>query len=179
MCGPKYGPKLRKPLRREKNKNGQTRSPNSIVFEEREASTSLIRRMKNSKKSFRMRGESWKCILTRLCRAKREQKARPAHWKLERGLMHPTRFQKRSIACKVEAHESTRQRVEPPLLKHHEDHIAGKGYNSMSHKNLAHKFISYASSNENSGCEGSSGQGMEEARSMAPGQSQEQKEGYL
>ena len=27
------------------------------------------------------------------------------------------------------------------LPKHHEDHIAGKGYNSLLHYNLVHKFI--------------------------------------
>ena len=37
--------------------------------------------------------------------------------------------------CIVESHESTRQRVEP-----HEDHIAGKGFTSMTHYNLVHKF---------------------------------------
>ena len=41
----------------------------------------------------------------------------------------------------MESHESTRQRVEPSLPKHHEDHIAGKGYTSMIHYNLVHNFI--------------------------------------
>ena len=41
----------------------------------------------------------------------------------------------------MEAHESTRQRVESSLPKDHEDHIAGKGYNSMAHNHLVHKFI--------------------------------------
>ena len=44
-------------------------------------------------------------------------------------------------ACIVESHESTRQRLESALPKDHEDHIAGKGYNSMTHCNLVHKFI--------------------------------------
>ena len=39
------------------------------------------------------------------------------------------------------AHESTTRRLESTLPKDHEDHTAGKGYNSMSHKNLVHKFI--------------------------------------
>ena len=43
-------------------------------------------------------------------------------------------------ACTVEAHESTRQRLES-LPKDREDHIAGKGYNSMTQYNLVHKFI--------------------------------------
>ena len=37
--------------------------------------------------------------------------------------MHTTRFQKTKHACIVEAHESTRQCLEPCLPKNHEDHI--------------------------------------------------------
>ena len=36
---------------------------------------------------------------------------------------------------------SPRQRLESSLPKDHEDHIAGKGYNSMTHYNMVHKFI--------------------------------------
>ena len=81
----------------------------------------------------------------------------------------------------VESHESTRQRVEPSLPTNHEDHIAGKGYYSMNHYNLVHEFIPMPQAMKNSGSEGSSGQGMEEARnnpSMATGESQEQQGGY-
>ena len=34
MCGPKYGPTLGVPLRREKNKNGQTKSQNSMMLDQ-------------------------------------------------------------------------------------------------------------------------------------------------
>ena len=44
-------------------------------------------------------------------------------------------------ACIVEAYESTRQRLESSPPEDHEDHIAGEGYNSMTHYNLVHKFI--------------------------------------
>ena len=44
--------------------------------------------------------------------------------------------------CLVEAHESTRKRLERTLPKDHDDRIAGKGFNSLSRSNLAHKFIS-------------------------------------
>ena len=43
--------------------------------------------------------------------------------------------------CPVESHESTWQRVESSQLKNHEDHIAGKGFTSISHYDLVHKFI--------------------------------------
>ena len=36
---------------------------------------------------------------------------------------------------------STIKRLESTLPKDHEDHIAGKGYKSMSHYNLVHKFL--------------------------------------
>ena len=40
----------------------------------------------------------------------------------------------------VESHESTRQRAESSESKNH-DHIAGKGFTSMSHYNLVHNII--------------------------------------
>ena len=45
------------------------------------------------------------------------------------------------LACILEASESTRLRVGESLPTYHEDHIAGKGYNSLQHYNLVHKFI--------------------------------------
>ena len=40
---------------------------------------------------------------------------------------------KSKIACILEASESTRMRMEETLPKYHEDHIAGKGDNSLQH----------------------------------------------
>ena len=54
--------------------------------------------------------------------------------------------------------------MELSLLKGHEDHIAGKGYNSRNHYNLVHKFIPNAASSGNSGCRGSSGKRIEKTR---------------
>ena len=48
---------------------------------------------------------------------------------------------KTEYACIVEADESTIKRKEGTLHNGHEDHIAGKGMNSLSHYNLVHKFI--------------------------------------
>ena len=48
---------------------------------------------------------------------------------------------KSKLACTLEASESTRLRVGESLPNHHEDHIAGKGDNSLQHKNLVHIFI--------------------------------------
>ena len=43
--------------------------------------------------------------------------------------------------CILEADESTRMRMGNSIPHHHEDHIAGKGENSLQHYNLVHKFI--------------------------------------
>ena len=48
---------------------------------------------------------------------------------------------KTRLACILEADESTRLRMGESLPNHHEDHIAGKGNNSLQHYNLVHKFI--------------------------------------
>ena len=48
---------------------------------------------------------------------------------------------KSKFACILEASESTRLRMEESLPNNHEDHMAGKGDNSLQHHNLVHKFI--------------------------------------
>ena len=56
------------------------------------------------------------------------------------GVVHPIKLKTR-LACILEAGESTRLRMGESLQNHHEDHIAGKGENSLQHYNLVHKFI--------------------------------------
>ena len=48
---------------------------------------------------------------------------------------------KSKLACILDASESTRLRMEESLPNRHEDHIAGKGDNSLQQYNLVHKFI--------------------------------------
>ena len=48
---------------------------------------------------------------------------------------------KTKYACIGQADESTRIRLERISYRHHEDHIATKRRNSLSHYNLVHKFI--------------------------------------
>ena len=48
---------------------------------------------------------------------------------------------KSKLACILSASESTRLRMGESLPIHREDHIAGKGENSLQHYNLVHKFI--------------------------------------
>ena len=48
---------------------------------------------------------------------------------------------KSKFACILEASEPTRMRMAESIPKYHEDHVAGKGDNSLQHYNMAHKFI--------------------------------------
>ena len=48
---------------------------------------------------------------------------------------------KTKLACILEADESTRLRMGNSVPNYHEDHIAGKGDNSLQHYNLVHNFI--------------------------------------
>ena len=48
---------------------------------------------------------------------------------------------KTKLACILEADESTRMRMGNSIPSNHEDHIAGKGENSLQHFNLVHKYI--------------------------------------
>ena len=47
---------------------------------------------------------------------------------------------KTRLACILETDESKRLRMGNSIPQHHEDHIAGKGENSLQHYNLVHKF---------------------------------------
>ena len=55
-------------------------------------------------------------------------------------MVHPIKL-KQDFACILEASDSTRLRMGESLPNHHEDHIVGKGNNSLKHFNLVHKFI--------------------------------------
>ena len=70
------------------------------------------------------------------------------------------KIKKSKLACILEASEFTRMCMEESLPEYHEDHIAGKGENSLQHYNLVHKFIPMPQSYENACSESSGGQGM-------------------
>ena len=78
--------------------------------------------------------------------------ARVRNWKRQLLLLFPAKIMKncgsggsdknkRKLACILEANECTRMRVGNSEPSNHEDHIAGKGENSLQHHNLVHKFI--------------------------------------
>ena len=54
---------------------------------------------------------------------------------------HKPNICRSGYACIVAAHESTKNRLEKIQSKDHEDRIDGKRFNSLSHYDLAHKFI--------------------------------------
>ena len=128
VYGQKYGRRLAKPHQ------------SSIMPGNSEDLIWSIRMKTNAVNFSKMRGENWKDLWHQPCRAKDLQMA--SRKRLRRCRTHPTRFRKRFIGCMVVSHESTRQRVESSQLqKNHEDHIAGKGFASMSHYNSAHKVL--------------------------------------
>ena len=60
-------------------------------------------------------------------------------------------------ACIVEADVSTRTPLEGALYRYHEDHVAAKGINSLSHYNSVHKFTPMPQALKKNRCEGCSG----------------------
>ena len=95
---------------------------------------------------WKMHGKSWRYRWRRLCFVNWGRPSVPAScWKQTAKTKGSNKFlhpKKTKHACIVEVHVSTRQRLESSLPKDHDDHIAGKGYNSMTHYNFVHKFIS-------------------------------------
>ena len=67
---------------------------------------------------------------------------------------------KSKLACILEDDESTRVRMGNSIPHHHQEHIAGKGENSLQHYNFGTQICSYASSHEDSRSNGSIGQRM-------------------
>ena len=72
-----------------------------------------------------------------------------------------------TLACIVEAYESTRKRLERTLPEDHEERIVGKGFNSLSHYNPVHKFLSMPQAMKIPDAKSSSGQRMGKARKTA------------
>ena len=83
---------------------------------------------------------------------------------------------KTKYACAVDVNKSMRIRLEGVPPRYHEDHIAAKGINSLSHYNLVHKFIPMPQALKKTGCKGSSGEmgNTGENTGMAVDESQKQ-----
>ena len=75
-------------------------------------------------------------VLCKMATRKRAWKLRETVASANSNLRKKTKY-----ACIVEAHESTRKRLESTLPRNHDDHIAEKGFNSITHYNLVRTFI--------------------------------------
>ena len=124
MCGLKYGPKLEEPLKRERererSKTGQSRSQNSTTLKGREVFTSLIRMMESMKKRIKCAeniriSDGCGYALQKGKKSKKSSSSPPQE--TERRGRKPCSTPKTKHACIVEAHESTRQRLESSLPK--------------------------------------------------------------
>ena len=105
------------------------------MLEDYEGSISLTLRKRSSRKPLRMQEENWKHQWLQPCPAKTCKKNKHGETRSK------TNDFKSQFACILEANESTRLRMEESLPNHHEDHIAGKGDNSLQDYNLVHNFI--------------------------------------
>ena len=112
-------------------------------------SISLTLRTINSKKPLRMRVRSWKHQSLLLCLLK--------FWRRFVCVVDPTKL-KTTLACIVEADESTRLRMANSLPNHHEDYITKKTH--YCSKEIGSQICSYASNFENSCSKVKSGQRM-------------------
>ena len=100
---------------------------NSIMQENYEESVSLTLRTRSSRKPLRMQEENWKHQRLQPCLARQARTV-----SMERPVVNPMRSNQ-NLRVFLEASESTRLRVEESLPNHHEDHISGKGDNSLQH----------------------------------------------
>ena len=64
------------------------------------------------------------------------------------------------LACILEANESTRMRMGNSEPHNHEDHIAGKGENSLQHHNLVLEFVLVPQALKIPAAKGNSRQGL-------------------
>ena len=69
-------------------------------------------------------------------------KLRSVSWLKETCCTNNPSTQRTRHACVVEAHDSARKRTEETQREDHEDHVAEKGFKSLSDHNLVHKVIS-------------------------------------
>ena len=124
------------PMRRnaKKSESGRSRNQSSTMPEDCVVCTSLIKLMKNSRTSWRLRVESWKFRYQPQCLANFKLDKYTETCRVEKDC-------KTKHAGIVEAGGSSRKRMEGSLHKYHEDRIAGKGMNLLSLYNLVRKFI--------------------------------------
>ena len=138
--GLKFGQECQKLLRRRKNKNGRAKNQSLTMLENWEVFTSSIRKMectRNPSKNARKMEVPVEGAMP--CKMGTRMRSRELQETAARRITESNR--KTKYACIVQAHESTRKRLESTLPGNREDHIAEKGLSSANHFNVMHKFI--------------------------------------
>ena len=121
------------------------------------------------KETLKKRGDNWKDLWQRPCRAKGKLKLAPRRWLQSREIASQ-KIPQTICGCKVESHESQGTEWNLLYLQNTDDPLQSDS-----------QIYSCATSDENSGYERCSGQGMEKARDnpiMETGECQEQERGY-
>ena len=113
--------------------NGQLKNQSSIMLEDCKESISLTLRTRSSKKPLGML-EKLETPMAPAMPCETYKKSKNGETRSK------TNDLRSKFACILEASESTRMRMEESLPNYHEDHIAGRGDNSLQHCNLVHKF---------------------------------------
>ena len=142
ICGLKCGPTCQKQLRKkekhqlaiEKPKLDNSRKLRGIYFIDPDDGE-LKETIQNARKKLEIPMEA--AMPLKLRTKKRPNKSRETDDETKGS----NKLRKTKHACIVEADDSTRKRLESTLPKDDEDHIAEKGFNSLSHHNLVHKFV--------------------------------------
>ena len=137
----------------EGEKIGQVKDQSLRTPESYEVFISSTQRTRILQRSSRMHDSNWKHKQLRLCLARR------AKFRNGETCIQKDEHQSR-LTCILEADETKRQRMEGIAPRIHEDHIAGKGDNSLHHYNLVHKFNPTPQAMKNTCSNSSSGQRM-------------------
>ena len=106
---------------------GQLKNQSSIMQEDCEESISLTLRIWSSRKSLRMQEKNLETPMAPAMPCKTCKKNKHGETRCK------THDFRSKWACILEASESTRMRTEESLQKYNEDHVAGKGDNSLQH----------------------------------------------
>ena len=183
IVGQKRGPGLGKPLKRKKNRNGQSKSQNSRMPENLRGIYSIsIQMTKNTKTSlWRMRERNWRHQWRTPCRAEDP-------WKLN-GNRSSESWKEPEHLRKIERQDSTV--MWKPMNPKDQNGICHEEKSWRPHCRQKTKFNislqlgaqvhSYAACDENSGCKGSSESRMEKDRdypNVAVGESQKEEGGH-
>ena len=146
-----------------KNSSGPLNHRSSTMRECWEAFLSSIRMIWSSRTPWKKRAQKLESSMESATPVKVPKSW--AGWNLWRNFQPKTRRSKH--ACIVEPLESKRKHIGRTQPKDHEDRNGGKGFNSLSHYNLVHKFIPMLQAMKNPGCESRCWQGVGKARKFA------------